>query len=120
MSARLDVALRPQSYETNWRIVMANVNGTQVANNKGEMVTQEPVILDATLFYSFIMEHAEYFEVESHSIQWCVEEILSRGKAEITRQIKTAAKTRENKVYGDLARKYNLTLEQAQAVLSAA
>jgi hypothetical protein len=91
---------------------------TQVSNNRGELVEQDSVIVDASLFYSFVLQHQEYFE--DHSMQWCVEEILSRGKAEITRQIKTAAKTRENKVYGDLARKYNLTLEQAQAVLSQA
>ena len=53
-------------------------------------------------------------------MQWCVEKILERGRAEIVRQIKTSQKQAENKVYGDLARKYNLTLEQAQAVLAAA
>jgi hypothetical protein len=92
----------------------------KVATNNGEMQEQELVLIDPTLFYSFIMQHAEYFDVENHTMTHCVEEILTRGKAEITRQIKTAAKTRENKVYGDLARKYNLTLEQAQAVLSKA
>lgn len=92
----------------------------KVADNHGNLIDVEDVVIDATLVYGFIMEHADYFEVDNHSIKYCVEEIITRGKAEITRQIKTAQKTRENKVYGDLARKYNLTLEQAQAVLSAA
>jgi hypothetical protein len=93
---------------------------TKVASNDGTMIDHEPIILDANLFHNFVMEHSDYFEIDSHTMQWCVEKILERGRAEIERQIKTATKTRENKVYGDLARKYNLTLEQAQAVLSAA
>jgi hypothetical protein len=93
---------------------------TKVANNNGELIDHEPVILDANLFYGFIMEHSDYFEIDSHSIQWCVEHILERGRAEITRQIKTAVKQRENKVYGDLGRKYNMTIEQAEKFLAQA
>jgi hypothetical protein len=84
----------------------------------GEVVENEPILLDASFFMNFILEYHEEFK--DMSVQSTVEYIFGRGKAEITRQIKTAAKTRENKVYGDLARKYNLTLEQAQDVLSKA
>lgn len=91
---------------------------TKVASNDGQMVEQEDVIVSATLFYNFVMEHAEYFEVDSHSMEYCVELIITRGKAEIERVIKTAQKTKENKVYGDLARQYNMTLEQAKDALS--
>jgi hypothetical protein len=94
---------------------------SKVANNNGDLVEQEPIILDASLFYNFVMEHSEYFEVDSHSMQWCVEWILERGKAEIRRQIKTATKQKENKVFGDLARataaKYKMTFEEAQIAI---
>jgi hypothetical protein len=91
---------------------------SKVADNNGNLVEQEPVLIDAQLFHNFVMSHADYFEVESHTMQHCVELILERGRAEIVRQIKTAVKTKENKVYGDLARQYNMTLEQAKAALS--
>ena len=84
----------------------------------GDEIPQEPILLDPSFFMNFIMEHHDTFD--GLSVQSAVEHILGRGKAEIERQIKTAQKQRENKVYGDLARKYNLTLEQAQAVLAAA
>lgn len=93
---------------------------SQVADNHGNLVDQEPVLIDAQLFYNFVMQHSEWFEVETHTMQHCVELILERGRAEIERQIKTAAKARENKVFGDLARKYNMTLEDAKRVLEQA
>lgn len=89
-------------------------------DNNGKQVEVEPVLIDASLFYDFVMSNTSYFEVENHSMQYCVEEILTRGKAEITRQIKTAKKTRENKVYGDLARQFNMSLAEAKAALAAA
>jgi hypothetical protein len=90
----------------------------KVMDNSGQMVEQEPVLIDAQLFYNFVMSHSEWFEVETHTMQSCVELILERGRAEIERQIRTQQKTRENKVYGDLARQYNMTLEQAKAALA--
>lgn len=89
-------------------------------NNQGNEVEQEPIIIDPQLFHNFVLQHADWFELESHTMQHCVELILERGRAEIERQIKTAAKTRENKVFGDLARKYNMTLEDAKRVLEQA
>lgn len=85
---------------------------------QGGEVEQEPVLLDASFFLNFILQHHDHFE--DMSLQSAVEYIVTRGKAEIERQIKTAKKTQENKVYGDLARKYNLTLQQAQAILEQA
>lgn len=93
---------------------------SKVANNNGELIDHEPIILDANLFYNFVMEHSDYFEVDSHTMQWCVEKILERGRAEIVRQIKTSQKQAENKVYGDLGRKYNMTIEQAEKFLAQA
>ena len=57
----------------------------------------------------------EYFE--DHSTEWCLDEIISRGKAEIKRQVKTAVKTAENRAAGDLLRMANLTPKQAQELL---
>jgi hypothetical protein len=95
-----------------------NVDALYEIQMKGDEIPQEPILIDASFFMNFILANHEHFE--GLSVQSAVEHIVGRGKAEIERQIKTTQKTRENKVYGDLARKYNLTLEQAQAVLSAA
>src|SRR5258708_5195214 len=95
-----------------------NVTQLHDAVMKGEEIPQEPILIDASFFMNFVLANHDTFD--GLSVQSAVEYIISRGKAEIERQIKTAQKQRENKVYGDLARKYNLTLEQAQAVLAAA
>ena len=95
-----------------------NVTALHEAQMQGEEVPQEPILIDASFFMNFILANHKTFE--GLSVQSSVEYILERGKAEIERQIKTARKTAENKVYGDLARKYNLTLEQAQQYLEQA
>jgi hypothetical protein len=77
--------------------------------------------LDAALLFeveNFVLAHKGYFE--EHSLPWCIEEIISRGKAEILRSIKSAAKARENKAAGTLISKLGLTVEQAQAILAQA
>lgn len=58
----------------------------------------------------------EYFE--DHSAEWCLDEIITRGKAEIKRTVKTAKKTAENKASGDILRAYNLSPKEALALLA--
>lgn len=82
----------------------------------GDEIPQEPILLDPSFFMNFVLQHHDTFD--GLSVQSAVEYILSRGKAEIERQIKTAQKQKENKVYGDLARKYNMTLAQAQEAIA--
>jgi len=57
----------------------------------------------------------EYFE--DHSMEWCLDQIIERGCAEIKRQVKTAAKRQEQVVAGQLMDEFNLTPAQAKAIL---
>ena len=57
----------------------------------------------------------EYFE--DHSMEWCLDQIIERGCAEIKRQVKTAAKRQEQVVAGQLMDEFNLTPAQARQVL---
>jgi hypothetical protein len=95
-----------------------NVTALHEQQMQGEEIPQEPVLLDASFFMNFLLANHPTFK--GLSVQSAVEYIIERGKAEIERQIKTAQKTRENKVFGDMARKYNMSLEQAQLVLAEA
>lgn len=95
-----------------------NVSAIHELMMQGEELPNEPILVDASFFMNFIVANHKTFD--GMSVQSSVEYIISRGKAEIERQVKTARKTAENKVYGDLARKYNMTFEQAQALLSQA
>jgi hypothetical protein len=82
---------------------------------QGDTVEQEPILLDASLFMNFVLQYHDEFK--GMSLQSSVEYIFDRGKAEVIRSVKTREKTKENKVYGDLGRQYNMTLEQAKAAL---
>src|ERR1700675_1677204 len=93
-----------------------NVTSLHELQMQGEEIPQEPILIDASFFLNFMLSNHKTFE--GMSVQSGLEYIISRGKAEIERQIKTARKTAENKVVGDLARKYNLTLEQAETVMA--
>ena len=95
-----------------------NVTQLYELQMQGEEVPQEPILIDASFFMNFILANHKTFE--GLSVQSAVEHIVARGKAEIERTIKTAIKTKENKVYGDLARQFNMTLEQAKSALEAA
>jgi hypothetical protein len=86
---------------------------SNVADNTGKVVPVQDLTVKASKIHNFVEMHRKaYFE--EHSLDWALDEILTRGMAEITRQIKTAAKTRDNKIAGDLLRLNNLTAAQAQ------
>ena len=57
-----------------------------------------------------------YFE--DHSLDWALEEIVTRGVAEITRQIKTARKTAQAKASMKVLDAFNLSPSEAQALLA--
>jgi hypothetical protein len=66
--------------------------------------------------YNFVEANRKaYFE--EHSLDWCLDEIISRGIAEITRQVKTAVKARENKAAGSLLKEFNLSPADAKKLL---
>jgi len=96
-------------------------NGTAstspVATNDGKVVQVADLSVPANRIYGFVEKNRKaYFE--DHGLEWCLDEILSRGMAEITRQVKTARKTAENRAAGTVLKQFNLTPEQAVKLLA--
>jgi hypothetical protein len=87
---------------------------TKIADASGKM---SEVSLDLSVSLvdkvaSFARDNkADYFE--DHSLDWALEEIVTRGCAEITRQIKTAKKTAQAKAAGKVMEQFNMTPELA-------
>lgn len=91
----------------------------KIADASGKMVEVTLHLSDSQTDHiaTFARNNKEaYFE--DHSLDWALDEIINRGIAEIKRQIKTAAKARENKAAGDLLRLANLTPEMAKALIA--
>jgi hypothetical protein len=90
-----------------------------MVDTNGKVVDVEDMLVDGNRIASFVTAYKrEYFE--DHSMEWCLEEIISRGIAEIKRQVKTAAKQKENKTAGVLLREFNLTPEMARQLIAQA
>jgi hypothetical protein len=88
-----------------------------VATNDGKLVSLDNISVPAERVFSFVERNRQtYFE--DHSLDWAVDEILTRGMAEITRQIKTARKVAENKASGDLLRQFKMSPEEAAKLLA--
>ena len=105
------------SNQTNGQTSTSPVTTTD--GTKVQIVNVPDLTVPANRIAGFVAQYKKtYFE--DHGLEWCLDEIISRGMAEIKRQVKTAIKTRENKVSGDLLRAYNLTPAQALEVLKLA
>jgi hypothetical protein len=93
-----------------------NDNKSQVATNDGKLVTMESLSLPATRIYGFVQRYKEdYFE--DHSLDWCLDQIVTRGMAEIERQVKTAKKAEQNRAAGKLLEEFNLSIPDAKKQL---
>ena len=88
------------------------------ANDKGQIVVQPDLNVPVNRIYNFVERNRKaYFE--EHSLDWCLDEIITRGIAEITRQIKTANVRAEQKAAGLVLKEFNMTPKQAADVLKA-
>lgn len=91
-----------------------------VTSNEGKPVKVEPMSIPVervTTIYNFVESHRKtYFE--DHSLDWALDEIITRGIAEITRQVKTQAKAAENRAAGSLLKEFNMSPEQAKVLLA--
>lgn len=88
-----------------------------VATNAGTIVAVPDLVVSASRINNFVeMYRKTYFE--DHGLEWCLDEIISRGMAEIKRQVKTAAKTAENRASGELLRSFNMSPAQAKQLLA--
>ena len=100
------------SQQTNGKSAVATV-----VDGKPQLVQVPDLVVAANRIAGFVQQFkSEYFE--DHGLDWCLDEIVTRGMAEIRRQVKTAKKTRENKVSGDLLRAYNLSPAEANKLLA--
>jgi len=77
------------------------------------------ITIDDGRFRNFVEAYRkEYFE--DHSMEWCLDQIIERGCAEIKRQVKTANTRKEQVVAGSLMKEFNLSPAQAKAILQEA
>jgi hypothetical protein len=87
-----------------------------VVDGKGKVSQVPDLNVPVNRIYNFVEANRKaYFE--EHSLDWCLDEIISRGIAEITRQVKTAVKARENKAAGSLLKEFNLSPADAKKLL---
>jgi hypothetical protein len=104
----------------NTNEVKATPTTAAVTSNDGKRVVVEPMsvpVEKVTSIYNFVEAHRkDYFE--DHSMDWALDEIITRGIAEITRQVKTQVKAAENRAAGSLLKEFNMTPEQAKALLA--
>jgi hypothetical protein len=98
----------------------SNATGTSaIATSKGKVEQVPDLSVPVNRIYNFVERNRNaYFE--DHSLDWCLDEIISRGMAEITRQIKTAVKRANEKASFDLLKGYGMTPAQAADFLKKA
>jgi hypothetical protein len=90
---------------------------TKVASNDGKLIEVSNLVVDTSKIYNFVERYRkDYFE--DHSLDWSLDEILSRGMAEITRQVKTARKRAEDSAAGTLLKQYNMSPAEAAKILA--
>jgi hypothetical protein len=87
-----------------------------VATNAGTIVEVPDLKVPTNRIYNFVTTYRkDYFE--DHSLDWCLDEIITRGIAEITRQVKTARKVAIDKASGSLLKEFNLSPSDAKKLL---
>ena len=87
-----------------------------VATNAGTVVQVNDLNVPSNRIYGFVERYRkDYFE--DHSLEWALDEILNRGMAEITRQVKTAKQAAKNRAAGALVDEFHMTPQQAKEAL---
>ena len=84
---------------------------TQVVSNNGEMVEVSLTLDEATVkeLHNFVEMHKDEVQAFKYSFQHCLEYVITRGKAEIERALKTREKSQEK----------NETIKELMAALGA-
>ncbi len=87
-----------------------------VASNTGRIVEVPDLRVPTSRVYNFVeLYRRDYFE--DHSLDWALDQIITRGMAEITRQVKTAKKVAVDKASGSLLKEFNLSPADAKKLL---
>src|SRR5882762_1272694 len=108
-------AQRRNAMSSNGQAIASQPSST-VATNAGTTKSVPDLNVPATRIYGFVERfRKEYFE--DHSLDWSLDQILTRGMAEIERQVKTARERAKQKAAGDLLKEFNLTPAEAKRTL---
>jgi hypothetical protein len=90
---------------------------SKVTDNTGKIVEVQDLSVSADKIYNFVQLHKQtYFE--DHSLEWALDEIIARGCAEITRQVKTARKLDEQRKAAKVLEAFNLSPADAAKLLA--
>ncbi len=104
------------TYDKNIALSARPVSTSPVATNAGTVVQVPDLVVPTNRIYNFVAQYRkDYFE--DHSLDWCLDEIISRGIAEITRQVKTAKKVAVDKAAGALLKEFNMSPAEAKRTL---
>ena len=91
-------------------------SSSPVATDAGKVVQVPDLSVPSNRIYGFVTRYRkDYFE--DHSLDWCLDEIITRGIAEITRQVKTAQQRAKDKAAGTLLKEFNLSEADAKKLL---
>lgn len=92
---------------------------SSVTNNDGKTLTMQNLEVPVERFYNFVQQNAKHIEsFKDHSLEYCLEYIISRGLAEITRQVKAQAERARQQASAEVLNKFNLSPEQAKVLLA--
>ena len=90
------------------------VGTSLVVKSDGTKVQMPDLVVAANRIYNFVEgNRTAYFE--QHSLEWALDEIISRGIAEIKRAIKTGVKREADAAAGKALKALNMTPEQMVA-----
>lgn len=86
-------------------------NTSLCVKSDGTKVMLPDLVVAANRIYNFVEgNRTEYFE--QHSLEWALDEIISRGIAEIKRAIKTGVKREADVAAGKAIKALNMSPEQ--------
>jgi hypothetical protein len=94
-------------------------NTSAIATSVGTVSQVPDLQVPVNRIFNFV-ERMRKAYFEEHGLDWCLDEIITRGIAEITRQVKTAQVRIEQKAAGDLLKAYNMTPREAAEFLKKA
>ena len=93
------------------------VGTSSIAGKDGKLQEGPNLQVAVESIYNFVERNREaYFE--DHSLDWCLDEIIARGKAEIKRSIDAAVKRAKEKAALALLEMHHLTPDEAAKYLA--
>lgn len=90
---------------------------SKVTDNTGKIIEVEDLAVQVAKIYNFVQMHKEaYFE--DHSLEWALDEIISRGMSEITRVVKNNEKLAKQRAAAKVLDAFKCSPEEAYKLLA--